>query len=81
MIWTPSIKQAYKNAILMWGKLAPDGLSWVIDETKRNVHRSENNTRIIKLVSLDGEYILLGRQTVDVTNIFCAVWTGCHADF
>ena len=52
------------------GKLARDGLSWVIDETKRNVHRSENNTRIIKLVSLDGEYMLLGRQAVDVTNIF-----------
>ena len=32
--------------------------------------RSENKTRIIKLTSLDGEYILLGRQTVDTANVF-----------
>ena len=32
--------------------------------------RTENKTRIIKLTSLDGEYILLGRQTVDTANIF-----------
>ncbi|EAT80341.1 hypothetical protein SNOG_12528 [Parastagonospora nodorum SN15] len=31
---------------------------------------SENKTRIIKLTSLDGEYILLGRKTVDTANIF-----------
>ncbi|KAF1969709.1 hypothetical protein BU23DRAFT_651902 [Bimuria novae-zelandiae CBS 107.79] len=31
---------------------------------------SENKTRIIKLSSLDGEYILLGRQTVDTANVF-----------
>jgi len=52
------------------GRLADDGLSWVIDETTRNVHRSENNTRIIKMTSLDGEYMLLGRQSVDISNIF-----------
>jgi hypothetical protein len=32
--------------------------------------RTENKTRIIKLTSLNGEYILLGRQTVDTANIF-----------
>ena len=32
--------------------------------------RTENKTRIIKLTSLDGEYILLGRQTVDTANVF-----------
>src|SRR3569833_203223 len=52
------------------GKLADDGMSWVVDESTRNVHRSENNTRIIKMTSLDGEYILLGRKGVDVANIF-----------
>ena len=31
---------------------------------------SENKTRIIKLVSLDGEYMLLGRQTLDTANVF-----------
>jgi hypothetical protein len=52
------------------GRLADDKTSWVIDESTRNVHRSENNTRIIKMTSLDGEYILLGRQGADITNIF-----------
>ncbi|KAH4118426.1 hypothetical protein HBH68_155990 [Parastagonospora nodorum] len=52
------------------GVLAKDGQSWVVDETRRNVHVSENKTRIIKLTSLDGEYILLGRKTVDTANIF-----------
>lgn len=52
------------------GTLAPDKKSWVIDNLTRNVHRSENNTRIIKMTSLDGEYLLLGRQTVDTSNIF-----------
>jgi hypothetical protein len=34
------------------------------------LNSSENKTRIIKLTSLDGEYILLGRQTVDTANVF-----------
>jgi hypothetical protein len=52
------------------GRLAADKMSWEVDDSTRNVHRSENNTRIIKMTSLDGEYMLLGRQSVDVTNIF-----------
>jgi hypothetical protein len=52
------------------GTLAQDKMSWVVDETTRNVHRSENNTRIIKMTSLDGEYMLLGRQGVDTVNTF-----------
>ena len=52
------------------GTLSPDKKSWVVDDATRNVHRSENNTRIIKMTSLDGEYMLLGRQTVDTSNIF-----------
>jgi len=31
---------------------------------------SENKTRIIKMTSLDGEYMLLGRNTLDTSNIF-----------
>jgi hypothetical protein len=38
------------------------------DQTFSN--SSENKTRIIKLTSLDGEYMLLGRKTVDTANIF-----------
>ncbi|KAF2994156.1 hypothetical protein E8E13_000377 [Curvularia kusanoi] len=52
------------------GTLSGDGKSWLIDESKRNVHMTENKTRIIKLTSLDGEYMLLGRQTADTANIF-----------
>ncbi|KAL2272420.1 hypothetical protein FJTKL_06587 [Diaporthe vaccinii] len=52
------------------GKLAPDGKAWFISEAQRNVHVSENKTRIIKMTSLDGEYMLLGRKSVDNSNIF-----------
>jgi hypothetical protein len=45
-------------------------MSWVVNDATRNVHRSENNTRIIKMTSLDGEYVLVRRQTVDTGNIF-----------
>jgi hypothetical protein len=50
--------------------LAPDKMSWVVNDATRNVHRSENNTCIIKMTSLDGEYLLVGRQIVDTGNIF-----------
>jgi len=50
--------------------LSPDKRSWVVDDSTRNVHQSENNTRIIKITSLDGEYLLVRRKTVDTSNIF-----------
>jgi hypothetical protein len=50
--------------------LSNDKKSWIIDDQTRNVHRSENNTRIIKMTSLDGEYLLVGRKTADTANIF-----------
>ncbi|PSR75449.1 hypothetical protein BD289DRAFT_191008 [Coniella lustricola] len=52
------------------GTLAADKMSWVVKENTRNVHRSEQNTRIIKMTSLDGEYMLLGRTSIDQSNIF-----------
>ncbi|KAM4056005.1 putative paired amphipathic helix protein sin3a protein [Hirsutella rhossiliensis] len=52
------------------GTLAADGKSWMVSEAQRNVHISENKTRIIKMTSLDGEYMLLGRKSEDTTNIF-----------
>lgn len=55
------------------GKLSPDGTHWVVDESTRNVHVSEDNTRIIKMSEMDGEYVLLGRQTLDTANIFVQV--------
>jgi hypothetical protein len=61
---TPRLTTAYVAT------LAQDKASWVVDDSTRNVHRSENNTRIIKMTSMDGEYLLVGRQTVDTSNIF-----------
>jgi hypothetical protein len=52
------------------GRLADDKQSWVVDETTRNVHRSENVTRIIRMTSIEGEYMLLGRLNVDPSNVF-----------
>ncbi|PVH98882.1 hypothetical protein DM02DRAFT_508143, partial [Periconia macrospinosa] len=52
------------------GVLAADKKSWTVFESQRNVHVSENKTRMIKMTSLDGEYMLLGRQTADISNIF-----------
>ncbi|KAB2107842.1 hypothetical protein AG0111_0g3663 [Alternaria gaisen] len=52
------------------GVLAADKKSWIVSESQRNVHVSENKTRMIKMTSLDGEYMLLGRQTADISNIF-----------
>ncbi|KJZ71280.1 hypothetical protein HIM_09353 [Hirsutella minnesotensis 3608] len=52
------------------GTLAADGKSWVVSEAQRNVHISENKTRIIRMTSLDGEYMLLGRKSEDTTHIF-----------
>lgn len=52
------------------GKLAPDGKSWMIMENQRNIHKSENKTRIIKKTTLEGEYLLLGRRDIDSSNIF-----------
>lgn len=52
------------------GRLAADGKSWVVMENQRNVHRSENKTRIIKMTSMEGEYLLLGRKNIDNANIF-----------
>jgi len=52
------------------GRLADDKMSWVVDDSTRNVHRSENNTRIIKMTSIDGEFRLLCRNSIDTSNIF-----------
>ncbi|KAK1622323.1 hypothetical protein BDP81DRAFT_334681 [Colletotrichum phormii] len=52
------------------GTLAGDKKSWIVNDATRNVYREENNTRIIKMTSLQGEYILLGRKTEDTANEF-----------
>ena len=58
------------EANLVVGTLAPDGKSWIVNEKNANVHRIENNTRIIKMTSIDGEYRLIGKQMQDAGGIF-----------
>ena len=62
--------QGIQEANTYVATLSADKKSWVVDDSTRNVHRSETNTRIIKMTSLDGEYMLVGRQTVDTSNVF-----------
>ncbi|CAG8952870.1 hypothetical protein HYFRA_00007584 [Hymenoscyphus fraxineus] len=56
--------------------LAPDGRSWVVDDQLRNVHVTQNTTRLIKMTQIDGEYILVGRKEVDTSNIFLQFGNG-----
>ncbi|KAH7127843.1 hypothetical protein B0J13DRAFT_453984 [Dactylonectria estremocensis] len=63
-------KKGIAEANTYVGTLAADGKSWFVSESQRNVHVTENKTRIIKMTSLEGEYMLLGRKSADFTNIF-----------
>ncbi|CAG8979642.1 hypothetical protein HYALB_00011526, partial [Hymenoscyphus albidus] len=56
--------------------LAPDGRSWVVDDSIRNVHVTQNTTRLIKMTQIDGEYILVGRKEIDTSNIFLQFGNG-----
>jgi hypothetical protein len=44
-------------------KLSPDRRSWMIIETIKSVNGSDNTVRLVKMNNIDGEYIILGRQT------------------
>lgn len=63
-------QQGLQEANTFVATLASDGKSWVVNDQTRNVHRSENNTRIVKMTSIEGEYILVARKTVDTSNVF-----------
>ncbi|KAF2668247.1 hypothetical protein BT63DRAFT_272060 [Microthyrium microscopicum] len=65
-----------KSADTFVGKLAPDGKSWQVVEDQRNVHNQEDKTRIEKMTSIAGEYMLLGRKNVDDGNIFIQYGSG-----
>ena len=63
-------QQGLLEANTFVASLASDGKSWTVDDQTRNVHRSENNTRIVKMTSIEGEFILVARKTVDTSNVF-----------
>ncbi|ORY06008.1 hypothetical protein BCR34DRAFT_604326 [Clohesyomyces aquaticus] len=47
------------------GMLSPDRQSWMIIEPMRSVNITDNTVRMIKRNNIDGEYMALGRQTVE----------------
>ncbi|KAF2129819.1 hypothetical protein P153DRAFT_375456 [Dothidotthia symphoricarpi CBS 119687] len=49
--------------------LSPDRQSWMIQETMRSVNTTDMTVRMVKRNQLDGEYMVVGRQTVE-TNTF-----------
>ncbi|KAF2737996.1 hypothetical protein EJ04DRAFT_550255 [Polyplosphaeria fusca] len=51
------------------GQLSPDRQSWMIIEPMRSVNITDTTVRIQKMNSIDGEYIALGRQTVETNNV------------
>lgn len=63
------------------GTLAADESSWVVDEEKRTVDLGGNGTRVMKLTSIDGQYILLGRKTNEAANLFLEYGTGSSNAF
>lgn len=59
------------------GKLAADGKSWVVSETRRTILTAESKTRMVRMTSLAGEYILLGRKnSAQEINVFMNYGTG-----
>jgi hypothetical protein len=48
-------------------KLSPDRQSWMIMETIKSVNSTDNTVRLVKMNSIDGEYIVLGRQTTETS--------------
>ncbi|KAF2018421.1 hypothetical protein BU24DRAFT_432801 [Aaosphaeria arxii CBS 175.79] len=49
--------------------LSPDRQTWIIQETMRSVNISDMSVRMVKRTSLDGEYMALGRQTVETNTL------------
>ena len=56
--------------------LAADKRSWVVDESTRNIQRDINQTRCVKLTSITGEYLLVGRVSSEMGNTFVKYGTG-----
>src|ERR1700694_2894968 len=69
-------------------QMVKPGLSMMQQETFTGIiflivvtGRTENKTRIIKMTSLNGEYLLLGRKVDDTSNIFLQFGQGVTRTF
>ncbi|KAF2031856.1 hypothetical protein EK21DRAFT_62183 [Setomelanomma holmii] len=49
--------------------LSPDRQTWQIQETMRSVNSTDMTVRMVKRNQLDGEYMILGRQTVETNTL------------
>ncbi|ETS75866.1 hypothetical protein PFICI_12810 [Pestalotiopsis fici W106-1] len=50
-------------------QLSPDRQAWIIMEGVKSVNTTDNTVRMIKMTSLDGEYMAVGRQTIETSNV------------
>ncbi|KAF7514506.1 hypothetical protein G7054_g15254 [Neopestalotiopsis clavispora] len=50
-------------------QLSPDRQAWIIMEGIKSVNTTDNTVRMIKMTSLDGEYMAVGRQTTETGNV------------
>ncbi|KAI4633395.1 uncharacterized protein J4E92_008551 [Alternaria infectoria] len=49
--------------------LSPDRQSWMIQETMRSVNTTDMTVRMVKRTQMDGEYMVVGRQTVETNTL------------
>jgi hypothetical protein len=49
--------------------LSPDRQTWMIQETMRSINSTDMTVRMVKRNQLDGEYMIVGRQTVEVNTL------------
>ncbi|KAH8199238.1 hypothetical protein TruAng_006578 [Truncatella angustata] len=50
-------------------QLSTDRQAWVIMEGIKSVNTTDNTVRMIKMTSLDGEYMAVGRQSIETGNV------------
>ncbi|CZR68594.1 uncharacterized protein PAC_18493 [Phialocephala subalpina] len=49
--------------------LSPNRQAWIIMEGQKSVNTTDNTVRMVKMNSIDGEYMAVGRQTVETSNV------------
>jgi hypothetical protein len=49
--------------------LSPDRQSWMIQESMRSVNTTDMTVRMVKRTQMDGEYMVVGRQTIETNTV------------
>ncbi|KUJ20294.1 uncharacterized protein LY89DRAFT_715719 [Mollisia scopiformis] len=73
------IEMPINQAMLQQNNITPDNTfvamlstnrqAWIIMEGQKSVNTTDNTVRMVKLNSIDGEYMAVGRQTVETSNV------------